>query len=261
MREALRASGRSIIYSINPNTSGDPGAGADYDWSSIADMARNTIDLVPLWRTEFVSAEPVLGVFEQVRIANQLAARSRPGYVNDPDMLVAGITWPDFVAAIPAWHRQTLADEHGPSMTDDEQRTHVSLWAMMAAPLLAGNDIRSMTAQTRDILTNRDIIAVDQDPLVRQARPLPDDPRIMVKPLAGGAVAVSMLNPGSLPVSLATTAAAVGLPAATCYRVRDLWAHTDHTTTGDLSATSGWPRMRRRYCGSIRAAASRAVPP
>ncbi len=235
MREALRASGRSIIYSINPNTSGDPGAGADYDWSSIADMARNTIDLVPLWRTEFVSAEPVLGVVEQVRIANQLAARSRPGYVNDPDMLVAGITWPDFVAGHPGM-AQTLADEHGPSMTDDEQRTHVSLWAMMAAPLLAGNDIRSMTAQTRDILTNRDIIAVDQDPLVRQARPLPDDPRIMVKPLAGGAVAVSMLNPGSLPVSLATTAAAVGLPAATCYRVRDLWAHTDHTTTGDLSA-------------------------
>ncbi len=235
MRDALRATGRSIVYSINPNTSGDPGAGAAFDWSSVADMTRNTIDLVPLWRTEFASEEPVLGVREQVQVAGPLAARSRPGYVNDPDMLVAGISWPEFVASHSGMS-QTLADEHGPSMTEDEQRTHVSLWAMMAAPLLAGNDIRSMTAQTRDILTNHDIIAVDQDPLVRQARPLAQDPRIMVKPLTGGAVAVAIVNPDPQSASIATTTAAVGLPAVACYRVRDLWTHTEHSTTGDLAA-------------------------
>lgn len=68
---------------------------------------------------------------------------------------------------------ETLAGEHGPSMTLDEQRTHVSLWAMMAAPLLAGNDIRTMSGQTRELLINPDIIAVDQDRLVRQGRPSP----------------------------------------------------------------------------------------
>ncbi|AQT83151.1 alpha-galactosidase [Mycolicibacterium litorale] len=235
MRDALHATGRPIFYSINPNTSGDPGAGAAYDWSQIADMARNTVDLVPLWRGEFGTSSPVFGVREQLDAAVPLAARSRPGYFNDPDMLVAGISWPAFVASHPGM-AQTLAAEHGPSMTDDEQRTHVSLWAMLAAPMLAGNDIRSMTAQTRDILTNADIIAVDQDPLVRSARPLAQDPRIMVKPLDGGAVAVAMVNPQSQPATIATTAAAVGLPAAACYTARDLWAHTDRTTAGDLPA-------------------------
>lgn len=239
MRDALHATGRHIFYSINPNTSGDPGAGSAYDWSSVADMARNTVDLVPLWRSEFDASDasaPVFGVREQLDAAVPLAQRSRPGYFNDPDMLVAGISWPAFVASHPGM-AQTLAAEHGPSMTDDEQRTHVSLWAMMAAPMLAGNDIRSMTPRTRDILTNRDIIAVDQDRLARGGHPLTQDPRIMVKPLDGGAVAVAIVNPDSQPTSIATTAAAVGLPAVACYTARDLWTHTDRTTTGDLQAT------------------------
>ncbi|MCV7343557.1 glycoside hydrolase family 27 protein [Mycolicibacterium rhodesiae] len=235
MRDALQRSGRQILYSINPNTSGDPSAGSAYDWSGIADMSRTTIDLVPLWHSQTGAAGPVLGVTEQVDADVPLAARSRPGYVNDPDMLVAGISWPDFVAD----HQgmvETLAGEHGPSMTLDEQRTHISLWAMLAAPLLAGNDIRTMSAQTRDLLTNPDIIAVDQDPLVTQGRPLAQDNRIMVKPLAGGAVAVSMTNPESQPASIVTTAASVGLPHSPCYRVRDLWTHVGRSTTSDLVA-------------------------
>jgi alpha-galactosidase len=148
-------------------------------------------------------------------------------------MLVAGISWPDFLNSHPGM-AETLAGQVGPSMTAAEQRTHVSLWAMMAAPLLAGNDIRSMSAQTRDILTNRDIIAVDQDGLAAQGHPLTSDRRVMVKPLAGGAVAVAMVNPDSQPASIATTATAVGLSPAACYRVRDLWTHTESTTSGDL---------------------------
>ncbi|WP_431238358.1 glycoside hydrolase family 27 protein [Mycolicibacterium aichiense] len=233
MRDALHRSGRQILYSINPNTSVDPSAGSDYDWSVIADMSRTTIDLVPLWHSQTGTAGPVLGVIEQMDADVPLAARSRPGYVNDPDMLVAGIGWPDFVAD----HQgmvETLAGEHSPSMTLDEQRTHISLWAMMAAPLLAGNDIRTMSGQTRDLLTNPDIIAVDQDRLVTQGRPLAGDHRIMVKPLAGGAVAVSMTNPDSQPASIVTTAADVGLPNTPCYRVRDLWTHADSTTSNQL---------------------------
>jgi alpha-galactosidase len=235
MRDALRATGRPIFYSINPNISGDPGARPDYDWSGIADMARNSIDLVPLWRSQFGNDGPVFGIKEQVDAATPLAAHSRPGYFNDPDMLVAGISWPDFVTSHPGMS-ETLAGQVGPSMTADEQRTHVSLWAMMAAPLVAGNDIRSMSAQTRDILTDRDIIAVDQDSLVAQGHPLAGDRRVMVKPLADGAVAVAMVNPDTQAASIATTATAVGLPQAACYHVRDLWTHTDSTTTGDLRA-------------------------
>jgi len=234
MRNALRSSGRRIFYSINPNISGEPSSHSE-DWSGIADMSRNTIDLVPLWRSQFGDSGPVFGVQEQVSAANVLASYSRPGYFNDPDMLVAGVSWPDFVTRHPGMS-ETLAGQVGPSLTYDEQRTHISLWAMLAAPLLAGNDIRTMSPQTRDLLTNPDIIAVDQDHLVTQGRPLAQDSRIMVKPLAGGAVAVSMTNPDSQPASMNTTTSAVGLPDGPCYRVRDLWTHADSTTTSVLAA-------------------------
>jgi alpha-galactosidase len=108
---------------------------------------------------------------------------------------------------------------------------------MLAAPLLAGNDIRSMTQQTRDILTNRDVIAVDQDSLLVQGLPLPNDDRVIVKPLADGAAAVALFNADPGPVSIRTDATTIGLSAANCFAVRDLWAHTDATTTGDVEAT------------------------
>ncbi|TDO14735.1 alpha-galactosidase [Mycobacterium sp. BK086] len=235
MRDALRATGKHIFYSINPNISGDPASRSDYDWSGIADMARNTIDLVPLWRSQFGKDGPVFGIQEQLDAAVPLAPRSRPGYFNDPDMLVAGISWPDFAASHPGMS-QTLAGQLGPSMTADEQRTHITLWAMLAAPLLAGNDIRTMSPQTRDILTNRDVIAVDQDTLVAAGHPLAQDHRIMVKPMADGGVAVAMENPDSQPASIATSASAVGLSPAACYRVRDLWTHADSSTTSALAA-------------------------
>jgi alpha-galactosidase len=118
-----------------------------------------------------------------------------------------------------------------PSLTEVEQRSHFSLWSMLAAPLLAGNDIRSMPAQTRAILTNPEVIAVDQDPLVAAANPLPGDGRILVRPLTDGSVAVALFNPGAQPASIETTAAAIGLGARPCYTVHDQWAHTDKATT------------------------------
>jgi alpha-galactosidase len=81
------------------------------------------------------------------------------------------------------------------------------------------------------------VTAVDQDPLLVQGHPLPADPRVIVKPLADGAVAVALLNPAADPVPIRTDAATIGLPAAGCYAARDLWAHTDATTTGDVDAT------------------------
>ncbi len=99
-----------------------------------------------------------------------------PGHWNDPDMLEIG-------------------NGH---MTADEYRTHMSLWALAAAPLLAGNDVRTMTDTTRSILLNKEVIAIDQDPLGKQASPVKSgDFEIWVKPLADGGVAVGVVNMGA----------------------------------------------------------------
>jgi alpha-galactosidase len=233
MRDALRASGRRIIYSINPNSSGDPAAGSEYDWSHIADVSRDSIDLVPAWGDADLWSEGVAGVSQAFSAAGPVAPRSGPAHVNDPDMLVVGIPW----AAFATNHPTMALGPPRPDLTDAEQRAHFSLWAILAAPLLAGNDVRSMTEQTRDILTNRDVIAVDQDPLLIQGLPLPKDPRVIAKPLADGAVAVALSNPDAAPVSIRTDATTIGLTTTNCYTVRDLWAHTDATTTGHVEAT------------------------
>ena len=103
---------------------------------------------------------------------------------------------------------------------------------MLAAPLLAGNDVRRMNPQTLAILTNRDVITVDQDPLVAQGHPLQADPRVWIKQLADGAVAVALTNAGATAGAVGTTATAVGLTAGDCCRVRDLWTHTESDSTG-----------------------------
>ncbi len=256
MRDALRDSGRRIVYSINPNSSAVPSAGSRYDWSGIADLTRNSIDLIPAWGDDTLWAQGLAGVSLEFAAALPVAERSRPGYWNDPDMLVVGIPWGRFAAGhptmlvslalpgtvsvsdvsqqpVPAQIIATVADQR-PDLTEAEQRAHFSLWAMLAAPLLAGNDLATMTAQTRAILTNRDVIAVDQDPLVLQGIPLRSDRRVIVKPLADGSVAVALYNSVEPPVAIRTTAKAVGLPTVPCYTVRDLWSHTETTTSGSF---------------------------
>jgi alpha-galactosidase len=271
MRDALRGTGRRILFSINPNSSADHTAGSRYDWSSIADMARATEDLVPVWHDAMPSLGPFdwfaagsyLSVPDEFAAAQAVHTSSRPGYWNDPDMLVGGIGWDQFVAAhFASMHKHLTVGDVRPeqlgqlhamtamsgdqlthlldsqsNLTDSEQRAHLSLWAMLAAPLLAGNDIRSMTTSTRDLLTNRDVIAVDQDPKVESAHPLAADPRVLVKALEGGAVAVAFFNPGEAPATITTDAVTAGLPSGTCDTVRDLWSHQDTTTSG--AVTSG----------------------
>ncbi|CAN5234616.1 hypothetical protein BH09ACT8_BH09ACT8_22160 [soil metagenome] len=253
MRDAVRHSGRRIIYSINPNSSAVPSAGSRYGWTDIADMTRNSIDLIPAWGDDTLWAQGLAGVSLEFAAAIPVAPHSRSGYWNDPDMLVVGISWATFAAGhpsmlvslaspgtvsagdlavqpVPAQVVARVADQR-PDLTESEKRTHFSLWAMLAAPLLAGNDLRTMTDQARAILTNREVIAVDQDPLVLQGIPLRSDRRVIVKPLADGSVAVALYNSMEPPVAIRTTARAVGLPATPCYTVRDLWAHTETTTT------------------------------
>jgi alpha-galactosidase len=130
---------------------------------------------------------------------------NKPGGWNDPDMLEIG----------------------NGGMTDEEYRTHFSLWALLSAPLLAGNDPRHMSAVITGILTNREVIAIDQDSLAAPPRRLPRSGSVEVwmKPLAEGGTAILMLNP-------TTEAAIIRIPlsdlsVAKTSVVRDLWAHRD----------------------------------
>jgi alpha-galactosidase len=143
------------------------------------------------------------------------ASYAGPGHWNDPDMLEIGIG----------------------HMTEEEYRTHMSLWALTAAPLLAGNDIRTMSESTRSILLNEEVIAIDQDPLGKQASPVKDgDMETWIKPLSDGSVAVGVVNLGSSPKT--ATIKQSELPTHfTPKTARDLWSHRVDLTNGEYTAT------------------------
>jgi alpha-galactosidase len=113
-------------------------------------------------------------------------------------------------------------------MSPAEYRSHFSLWAMMASPLIAGNDIAHMDSTTRSILLNKEVIAVDQDPLGVQGRRVSKQgyAEVWVKPLSGG-WAVLLFNRGETPETIRATGEQLGLDPHVRGRVRDLWAHKD----------------------------------
>jgi alpha-galactosidase len=127
-------------------------------------------------------------------------------------------------------------------LSDTEGRAHFSMWAIMAAPLIAGNDLRSMSAATKTTLTNSEVIAVDQDPLGTQGR-LVASPgtnlQVWSKTLSGtNARAVVLLNRGAAAASITVQWSALGIPAGAA-TVRDLWGHSDlGSFSGSYTATS-----------------------
>jgi len=139
-----------------------------------------------------------------------------PGHWNDPDY---------------------LGPELG--MTSSEAQAQLSMWAIVAAPLILGSDPRALSDSTITMLTNRQVIAVDQDPLGIQGTVVEQegDGQVWSKPLAGGQAAVALLNRGSEPLRITTDASTLGLRSAAAYEVRDLWAGTTETTAGPLEAT------------------------
>jgi alpha-galactosidase len=134
-----------------------------------------------------------------------LAKYAGPGHWNDPDMLEVG-------------------NGH---MSRDEYRTHMSLWAILAAPLLAGNDLSQMTQETKDILMNKDVIAIDQDALGKQGDRLSAEgpQEIWTRPLANGAMAVGLFNRGDFPLTITFHFKDAGLPST--IHARDIWAGKD----------------------------------
>jgi alpha-galactosidase len=203
MRDALKATGRPIVFSICEWGQNDP-----WTWAS---------DVGHLWRTTGDISDNFASMVNILRQNAGLADYAGPGHWNDPDMLEVG----------------------NGGMTDTEYRSHFSLWAVMAAPLLIGTDLRDATLSTLDILENRDVIAVDQDRLGVQGRLLSSAGGLWVfaKPLADGDVAVALFNQNSHAAPVTTTADAAGLPAADTYLLRDLWTHGTVESAGTIGAT------------------------
>lgn len=201
MGDALARTGRPIVYSL-------------CNWGE-QDVADWGAEIGQLWRTTDDIRPTYSRMLEIFHVNVQLADRARPGAWNDPDAL-----------------------EVGNGMTADEDRAHFSLWAAMAAPLLAGTDLTRATPGTMAILGNTDVIAVDQDPLGKQGRPvtMANGLDVLAKPLADGSVAVTLFNENAERAVISTTAYAVGLPAADHYVLRDLWEHTTGETTDAIAA-------------------------
>jgi alpha-galactosidase len=138
-----------------------------------------------------------------------------PGHWNDPDYL-------------------------GPQlgMTLVEAKAQLSMWAVVAAPLMLGSDPRKLSAATIKMLENSQVIAVDQDRLGIQGTVVAKSGfgQVWVKPLVRGQRAVALLNRGSVPLRITTTARAVGLPKRGSYKLTNLWSHLSRPTTGKISA-------------------------
>jgi alpha-galactosidase len=164
MSKALKATSRPIVLSL-----------CQYGWDSVWEWApalggnlwRTTGDIEPKWDR----------IYDLLQQQSGLASYAGPGHWNDPDMLEVGNG------------KLSLA----------ENRSHFSMWTMLAAPLLAGNDLPHMKPEIKAILTNRDVIAVDQDPLGHQARHVYSigEVEVWTRELKDGAIAIAILNAGS----------------------------------------------------------------
>jgi alpha-galactosidase len=144
------------------------------------------------------SANPTAPVPDRTKYAG-------PGHFNDPDMLEIG----------------------NGRMTNDEYKTHMSLWSIQAAALLAGNDIRDMNQETKDILMNKEVIAIDQDKLGKQGTRVAKagDAEVWSKPLADGGHAVGLFNRGGDTAKVVAKWSDLGIKGS--HTVRDLWKHAD----------------------------------
>ncbi len=195
MRDALKASGRPIVFSLC-----EWGEEAPWKWAAdIGNLWRTTGDITDCWSC---TGQYTRGVMQILDAQADLWEYAGPGHWNDPDMLEVG----------------------NPGLTIEESRAHFSLWCMLAAPLMAGNDLRNMPAEIREILTNKEVIAVNQDPLGHQAVKYRDygDLQIWSKESSGHSKAYAVLNRSDKPKDISEY---IG-PART---VRDLWKHADIT--------------------------------
>ena len=211
MRDALLKAGRPIVFSIC-----EWGTSKPWLWAKdVGNLWRTTGDIQDCWDCKRDWGG--MGVVHILDLQDGLESYAGPGHWNDPDMLEVG--------------------NHG--MTITEYRAHFSLWCILAAPLMSGNDLRNMTNEVKEILTNREVIAVDQDSLGVQGRRVKrdGDREVWAKQLADGGRAVVLFNRGPKSQEISVSWTEVGYPQQVAAQVRDLWAHKDlGKLTGKFSA-------------------------
>jgi alpha-galactosidase len=226
MREALYAAGRPIVFSICEWGNNKP-----WEWGKkIGHLWRTTGDITSCWDCEIDHGGwSSWGVMRILDMQKGLRQHAGPGHWNDPDMM-----------------------EVGNGMAVNEDRAHFSMWCMLAAPLIAGNDLRNMSKETAEILTNKEVIAIDQDSLGIQGvrHSAEDELEIWFKPLVRGDWAMCVLNRKSTPqkISFDWKKESVGDAlsnrearlATTVYRLRNLWTRKDFGTT-DVVLTADIP--------------------
>ncbi|CAN7416650.1 NPCBM/NEW2 domain-containing protein [Paenibacillus sp. LjRoot56] len=207
--EALKNAGGGIVYSIC-----NWGEQSPWVWGpQVGNLWRTGQDIGDAWEKGTNWYNGIINAYDTSVTHN---ANAGPGGWNDPDMLEIG----------------------NGGATTIEYSSQFSLWSMLAAPLIAGNDLRTMSQATKDILMNKEVIAVNQDLLGVQATKISDngDIEVLVKPLANGDKAVALLNRGAQATKISVTAADVGLPVSEGYLVRDLWLHQSKGSFGTISA-------------------------
>ncbi|MGA2363727.1 MAG: glycoside hydrolase family 27 protein [Candidatus Aminicenantales bacterium] len=196
LHDAQHAAGRPIVHSLC-----SWGQGSPWTWAApVGHLWRTTADICAPGKADWGRAMKIAFANEKLR------EWAGPGHWNDPDMLIAGM----------------------PGLSEARNRAFFSLWCMMAAPLMAGNDLRDMPESTIKILTNPEVIAVDQDPLGVQGHVIRKEGDLTIwagKPLFDGSQAVLIFNQGKSPATITAKPANLGLDSETAYYVRDLWGH------------------------------------
>jgi hypothetical protein len=196
IKKATMQTGRPMVFSVC-----DWGNASPWNWAgAFSTMWRTSQDII-----YYGSKADITKVFGNFDSAQHPTGQS-PGHYNDPDMLIVGM----------------------PSFTLAQNRTHFAMWAISGAPLLAGNDLSKMTAETKSVLTNAEVIAIDQDPLAKQGTKVADSSGLQVwnKVLSGtGKRAVLLLNRSTSAGMITVKFSDIGLGASAS--VRDVWAGMD----------------------------------
>lgn len=213
MGDALRNSGRQIVFSIC-----EWGGRQPWFWAEGVGGQ--------LWRTTGDVRDSWKSLIYNLDINANLERFAGPGHWNDPDMLIVGLRG----------SKGPAGDLGGTGCNDIEYQSNMSLWCIMASPLIATNDIRNMNEEAKRILLNNEVIAIDQDALGKQGeRKIADSVwNVFVKPLSNGDVAVAILNRSSASQNASINFKNLGLDDK--YQVRDLW---QHKTTGNAKGFKG----------------------
>ncbi len=194
MSKALRNSGRDIVFSI---------CMWEYkDWMpKIANLWRTTFDIGPEW----ISSSWYRGVYEIIDANNKYWQIAKPGHWNDPDMLEVG----------------------NRGLSYEEQRSQMTMWSIMAAPIMISSDVRSMSNETKELYLNKDMIAINQDSLGVQGHRISDKQgkQVWTKPLKNGDIAVALLNNNNSTQTVECDFKDIGIEGEV--EVRDAWKKKD----------------------------------